>query len=120
MKWVFLCLDLIILGVLACCGVFGIFTALSTRRWSELKPNLFLYPVGLSPEDCLDGKGFLRYIRPRVLAFGLLCLAGAALSAVSQFVLPDLDWLETGSFCLILGAMALYGWQIRQAGRRFW
>lgn len=120
MKWAAFCLDLLILAALGGCGAFAVYTGLAARRWTALRKNPFLYPVGLSPEDCLDPKGFLRFIRPRVLVFGVLCLTGSAALAVSRFALPELDWLETGSFCLVLLAMAVYGWQIRQAGKRFW
>ena len=72
MKWAAFCLDLLILAALGGCGAFAVYTGLAARRWTALRKNPFLYPVGLSPEDCLDPKGFLRFIRPRVLVFGVL------------------------------------------------
>lgn len=94
------------------------------NRSYELGPNKFIYPANCKPELCLDQLGFIRFMTPRLWAFGLLGLAVVAVMLVNEFT--DLmagapDWFSNGVALFL--AMPLFVWYIvfiSKAARRFW
>ena len=63
-------------------------------RSYELVPNRFIYPANCKPELCLDPLGFIRFISPRLIAFGVLGLLLSVFMVVNEMTgllsaLPD-------------------------------
>ena len=117
-------LVLIMAGMLVWVSVNAILGVIRLNRSYELIPNKFIYPSNCSPELCQDPAGFIRFITPRLWAFGLVGLALAAFIVVNEFtgLLSGLPaWFSNGvSLFMFLPIFVWYIAFISKAAKRFW
>lgn len=114
-------LSLLLLVMMLGCAIYCIYTFIRLRKECYLFPNKFLYPGNCKPEECVDVGGFIDYILPRILLFGVaLFLCGVA------YGMLDLVW-KVNHIAVNIGSMvvplALFGWYIyaqRKAAKLFW
>ena len=93
-------------------------------RSYELVHNRFIYPANCKPELCLDPLGFIRFISPRLIAFGVLGLLLSVFMVVNEMTgllsaLPD--WFSQGAALFLF--VPLFIWYvifINKAAKRFW
>ena len=102
-------------------GVYCIYTFFRLHREYYLFPNKFLYPGDCPPENCTDVSGFIEFILPRILIFGIaviLCGIG--------YGMLDLVWkvkhiaVFICSLVIPLGIFAWYIYVQRKAANLFW
>lgn len=113
-------LDVLLLVVFITGGAYSFWTVAEMRRGQALRPNKFWYPTNCAPAECEDPEGFKVYMRPRILAFGILCLLTAATffgGSYLSFCPKELVWV---AFVLGVGAVGLHLLAVRKAGARFW
>ena len=105
-------------GMLVWLSVNVLLAALRLRRSYELAPSRFLYPANCPPELCQDQLGFIRFICPRLILFGLLGLLISVFLLVNELTgllaaLPE--WFSQGAALIIW-----YVIFINKAAKRFW
>ena len=103
-------LELLLVGMLVISGGYALYTVIRLHVTQYLFPNRFLYPSNCKPEDCTDVGGFIKYIVPRLLIFGIACLLLGSFLALSWFAglftLPK--WLDYVMPFLGIGIFAWY------------
>lgn len=113
--------DILMVIMLLGCGVYAIYTVIKLKKLCYLFPSSFLYPGDCKPEECADPFGFMDYMCPRVLIFGIAMLVIGALFLADMLLLSiDAAWLDIGYLVL---PVALFVWYIvaqRKAAKRFW
>ena len=117
-------LVLILAGMLAWLSVNVLTAAVRLNRTYELFPSRFIYPANRKPELCQDPGGFITFITPRLLAFGILGLLLCVFFVVNEFTgllsfLPD--WFSSGAALFLF--IPLFVWYvifINKADKRFW
>ncbi len=111
-------------GMLIWVSVNMLLAALRLNRSYELGPSRFIYPANCKPELCQDPLGFIRFISPRLVIFGLVGLLLAALMLVCELtqLLASLpDWFTQGvSLFLFLPLFVWYVIFINKAAKKFW
>lgn len=122
---------LLIFVMLGGTAAYSIYTYVRLRRYWGFFPNKFLLPANCKPEDCLDEDGYLEYMAPKLLIFGLLCILCAVVYV--PVMLPNIALLmgmEEGTtfytvYCSIVpflgfGAFVWYMVCQTKASKRFW
>lgn len=79
-------INLMMLFMLVFCGGYAIYCAIKLKIKGYLFSSKFIYPGNCSPADCTDEIGFMQYIIPRLVIFGVLCLAFAVLIVLDEYV----------------------------------
>jgi hypothetical protein len=117
-------LVLILTAMLAWASVNVLIAVVRLNRTYELSPSRYIYPANCKPELCLDPAGFIRFMTPRLWAFGLLGLLICVIYVVNEFTdllafLPD--WISRGAALFLF--IPLFVWYvifINKAAKRFW
>ena len=105
-------------------GVNLLLNVVRLNKTYELTANRLLYPANCRPEDCKNVAGFIRFMTPRITAFGVLCLLFAVFVAIQSMteLFSDLPiWLANGLPLLLF--LPLFVWYvifINKAAKRFW
>ena len=114
-------LNMLLLAMMLGVGIYCIYTFIRLRKQCELFPNKFLYPGDCKPEECVDVDGFINYILPRMLIFGIaMLLCGGAYGLLVMVWEINHIAINIGSMVLPL---AIFGWYIyvqRKAAKLFW
>lgn len=105
-------------------GVNLLVNVVRLNKTYELTANRFLYPANCRPEDCKNVAGFIRFMTPRMIAFGVLCLLFAVFVTLQSMTalfseLPP--WIGNGLPLLLF--LPLFVWYvifINKAAKRFW
>lgn len=111
-------------GMLVWLSVNVLLAAIRLRRSYELAPSRFIYPANCPPELCQDQLGFIRFICPRLILFGVLGLLISVFMVVNELTgllaaLPD--WISNGaSLFLFVPLIIWYVIFINKAAKRFW
>lgn len=119
--------NLLVLLLAAMVGWLGVGVLLAVVRLNrtyELFPSRFIYPANCKPEDCQDPVGFIRFMTPRLAAFGTLCALICVFYLVNEFTgllsgLPK--WFSNGAALFLF--LPLFVWYIvfiNKAAKRFW
>lgn len=117
-------LVLVMAGMLVWVSVNVLIAVVKLNRSYELAPSRFIYPANCKPELCQDPVGFIGFITPRLVGFGVLGLLLSALMLVCELTellagLPD--WFSNGvSLFLFIPLFAWYVIFINKAAKRFW
>ena len=91
-------------------GVYAMYTAIKLWKLKKLFPNQLLMPKDSKPGDCLDEEGYVDYVKPRLLIFGIV------LTVVGGICLVDSKWqisamlfsnAEKANFYLVEGGIVL-------------
>lgn len=99
-------------------------SAVRLNRACQLIPSRFIYPSNCKPELCRDVLGFIRFITPRLVVFGLLGLLLAVFFVVNEMTgllsaLPA--WFSDGvALFLFVPLFVWYVIFINKAAKRFW
>lgn len=99
-------------------------SAVRLNRACRLIPSRFIYPSNCKPELCRDVLGFIRFITPRLIVFGLLGLLLAVFFVVNEMTgllsaLPA--WFSDGvALFLFVPLFVWYVIFINKAAKRFW
>lgn len=90
-------LHILLLVMLGGSGVYALYSFVRLRKEQYLFPNRFLYPSNCKPEDCTDVVGFIEFISPRILIFGVVCTVLALFLVFVWFggVLALPMWLDS-------------------------
>ncbi len=117
-------LVLALAGMLAWLSVNILLSVYKLNKSYELSPNRFIYPANCKPELCQDVAGFIGFITPRLVIFGVLGLLVTGfylvneLTAVFSF-LPA--WFAKGlSYFLFVPLFIWYVIFINKAAKKFW
>lgn len=104
-------LQIILLVLLGGSGIYALYSVIRLQKEQYLFPNKFLYPANCKPDDCNDVPGFIAFITPRMLIFGIGCLVLAILLSLTWiaklFTLPV--WLD---YTVPFLGVAFFGWFI--------
>ena len=94
------------------------------NRTYEFDSNRFIYPANCKPELCQDLAGFIRFITPRLIAFGVLGLVLAVffvLNEMTELFSSFPTWFTNGAALFLF--VPLFVWYvifINKAAKRFW
>ena len=117
-------LALILAAMLAWVCVNILLSIYKLNKSYEMNPNRFIYPANCKPEDCRDVVGFVGFMTPRLVAFGVLGLLMSAFFVVNELTdffnfLPN--WFTKGAvFFLFVPLFVWYVVFINKAAKRFW
>ena len=104
-------LEIFLVALLGFSGIYALYSVIRLNKECFLFPNRFLYPANCKPEDCTDVPGFIAYITPRLLIFGIACLALGLFLALCWMVklitLPT--WMD---FAVPVLGVAIFAWYI--------
>ena len=78
-------LQILLLVMLGGSGVYALYSVIRLQKEQLLFPNKFLYPSNCKPDDCTDVSGFIEFITPRILVFGIVCILLTIGMAISWF-----------------------------------
>ena len=92
--------DLIVTILLVGGGIYAIYSCLNLKKEQYLFENKILYPSNCSPDDCLDPAGFIAFIVPRMLYFGVMCILFGIFTLVTSF-------MEMGTIVMIAETVAV-------------
>lgn len=90
----------------------------------DMKAGRYIYPASCKPEQCKDPQGFLAFITPRLVGFGVLGLLIAAFILVNGLTdvfasLPN--WFKNGAaFFFFIPLFIWYVYFINKAAKKFW
>lgn len=111
------------------CGVYCIYTWLRLRKEWRLFDNKIMLPGNCSVKDCVDEDGFLEFIVPKMLFFGLalivlglLYLPGILFYSGLDLGLPQL-MLTILNYALPVLSVGAFVWFLvmqRKAAQLFW
>lgn len=114
-------LDLILLGILAVCGVYALYAVIRLHRQYMLFPNNILYPGDCPPAECKDVLGFIDYMTPLLITLGASMLVLAAAFGLNMFVFKlESIWISVAELVLPMGLFVWYIIAQRKAAKRFW
>lgn len=114
-------LDLFMLVLMVGLGLYMIYTGIRLKKECVLFDNKILYPSRCTKEECLDPDGFIEYISPRLLAFGVfLLLCGGFCALVTWVPAFNLTVLVALELALPLAAVVWYGFIIHKAAKAYW
>lgn len=117
-------LALLIVVILAWASISVLVAVRKLNRTYQMEANRFLYPASCKPECCKDIAGFVRFITPRMVGFGVTGLVLCVFLLCSEIFgllsfLPE--WLSKRSaFVLFLPLFIWYAVFINKAAKRFW
>lgn len=117
-------LVLILAAMLAWVSVNVLISIVRLNRTYELNPSRFIYPANCRPEQCRDVVGFIRFVTPRFVIFGVLGLLLCVFFIVNEMTgllsaLPD--WFSNGAALFLF--VPLFVWYvvfINKAAKRYW
>lgn len=117
-------LVLIMTAMLVWVSVNVLISIIRLNKSYDLVPSRFLYPANCDPALCRDPAGFIRFMTPRLIAFGVLGLLLAVFFVLNEMTalfsaLPD--WFSKWAAPFLF--VPLFVWYvifINQAAKRFW
>lgn len=117
-------LVLVLAAMLAWVSVNVLISVVRLNRTCELNPSRFIYPANCRPEQCRDVVGFIRFVTPRFVIFGVLGLLLCVFFIVNEMTgllsaLPD--WFSNGAALFLF--VPLFVWYvvfINKAAKRYW
>ncbi|MBO4418751.1 MAG: hypothetical protein J5789_02875 [Oscillospiraceae bacterium] len=117
-------LVLLMTAMLVWVSVNVLISTIRINRTYELVPNRFIYPANCKPELCQDPAGFIRFMTPRLIGFGVLGLLLSVFFVVNEMTgllaaLPA--WFSEGAALFLF--VPLFVWYvifINKAAKRFW
>ena len=112
-------IDVVIAAMLAGSGVYGIISSLRLKKVGKLFPNKMLYPGRCEPADCVDVEGFIEYIVPKMIIFGILCIILAAGTVVVAFAEVSFSILIF-EMAVVVAVFAYIGVVQNKASKLFW
>ncbi len=102
------------------CGGYILITWFKLRIAGRLFPNSLLIPKDKAPKDCLDAPGYIAYIGPRMLIFGIPVLLFGVISLINEYVQFYGLWVAEGMTFATLGFIIWYAVCTRKAVKMFW
>lgn len=106
-------------AIFVACGIYVIYLYLNMKKSGAITQNPLL-PKDLDVKKCKDVAGYIQFIGPRQLAFGIIALAGGAIGLVEDFT----GTIGTGPYMVAIAisfaAVIWYGMMIRKAVKMFW
>lgn len=115
-------LTLFLLVMLLGCGGFSVYTAVKLKKKGCLFSSKILYPGNCNPTECTDEVGFMLYIFPRLLIFGIACLVFGLLICFDTYVGLGLPVWFSNSVMPFIG-LPLFIWYMvvqNRASKLFW
>lgn len=117
-------LVLLMSAMLVWVSVNVLISTIRINRTYELVSNRFIYPANCKPELCQDPAGFIRFMTPRLIGFGVLGLLLSVFFVVNEMTgllaaLPA--WFSEGAALFLF--VPLFIWYvifINKAAKRFW
>lgn len=114
-------LDIILLGILAVCGVYALYAVIRLHRQYMLFPNSILYPGDCPPAECKDVLGFIDYMTPLLITLGAAMLVLGAAFGLNMFVFKlESIWISIAELVLPMGLFVWYIIAQRKAAKLFW
>ena len=104
-------------------GGYCIYTVIRLNRTYELFPSKILYLANARAQDCKDDLGFIRFMSPRLIIFGILCILVAGLRIILSFtqLIRVPDWFNSlGMILIYLPVIVWYILIINRAYKKFW
>ena len=102
-------------------GIYALYTYVRLRRTCMLFPNKFLYPGNCTAETCVDEDGFIDYIEPRLLLFGIaMLLCGIGYTVYSLVLKASIYWVDIAAVLVPVGIYVWYIFVQRKASKEFW
>ena len=112
-------IDLIIAVMLGGSGIYGIISSLRLKKEGYLFENKLLYPGNCKPEECADVEGFIEYIVPRMIIFGVLCIVLAIGTVLVSVLAVSLSVLMF-EMIVVICVFAFIGVVQNKASKLFW
>lgn len=114
-------ISLLLVAMLIGCGIYCIYSFIRLRKEFYLFPNKFLYPGNCAPESCTDVVGFIDFISPRILLFGIaLILFGIAFGVIDIVLHVNSVVIDIASMVVPLALFVWYVLAQRKAAKEFW
>jgi len=108
-------MDIIFLGV----GGYLIYAWYLMQTTGEIKKNL-LMDEKVELRRCKDLEGYKRFIGPKMLIFGVICLLHGALGLVNTYVVLLPSAVYIANMVIFLIALVWYAMQTKKGLRLFW
>lgn len=78
-------IDLMLQIAFILCGGYALYTWKNIDHWSELPLTRFIYPSGCPVDNSKEPEAFLKFMKPRMLIFGLVCFLAGVASVVNKY-----------------------------------
>jgi hypothetical protein len=101
--------------VITILGVYLIFAAINMRKTGKIH-SILLTEAEL--KKCRNPEGFVNYVSPRLLFFGVLCGLAGIFGIVSELLLSA-AWTDYVSVFVILAAVVIFNMQFKKAREDF-
>lgn len=117
-------LVLILAAMLIWVSINTLIAIVRLNRTKELKQSKYIYPASCKPEQCKDPQGFIAFITPRLIGFGVIGLIIAAfilVNGMTDVFAATPNWFRNGAvFFLFIPLFIWYVVFINKAARKFW
>lgn len=112
-------IDLMLQICFILCGGYALYTWKNIDRWSELPGTKFIYPNGCPVDTSKEPEAFLKFIKPRMLVFGLGCFLSGVVSVINTYAWGDNKILGLVTAACGFAAVIFYMVSIGQASKRY-
>jgi hypothetical protein len=101
--------------VITILGVYLIFVSLNMKKTGKIN-SILLTEAEL--KKCKDPAGFVNYVSPRLLVFGVLCGIAGIFGGVSQQFF-SVKWTDYVCVLVVLAAVVIFNMQFKKAREDF-
>lgn len=107
--------DLIFLAA----GAYIIYAFILLKTTGELKTQILLNR-DTDLKKCKDLEGYKKFIAPKLLTFGIVCIIYGAFGLVNTYVAELPLWLYIATMVLFFAALVWFALQSRKGTKEFW
>ena len=113
-------MDLLMQILLILAGGYALYTCRNMDRWAKLPGSKFIYPYGCPTSTCEDPAALKKFLKPRLLVFGIWSLAAAAISLVVSYVFDNNPIYAMILAAFVMADLVYYLVIISKASSKFW
>lgn len=111
----YMLMDLVIAGF----AVYILYQYIVMVKSKEIRANMLL-PKELEVKRCKDQAGYIKYIGPKLLAFGLTTLICGVIGLVQDYTGTSYTAVYMGSIVVCLACIIWYTRSMKKAVKEFW
>ena len=108
-------MDLIVAGG----GIYVIYQYIMMVKTRKLQ-NSALLPKEIDPKKCKDTEGYINYIGPKMLAFGIVATICGAIGLIQDFTGNPGTWVYMLGIVVFVVVAVWYSVAIKKAMKEFW